>query len=231
MKQIVMVGGSYGIGASLLEKLEKDPDTQVTVISRSRPDFDGRFNHFAADITQGIPDVGLSEVHGLVYLPGTINLKPFHRLNQEAFLDDLQLNVLSAISVIQHFLRPMKAAKGASVVLFSTVAVKLGMPFHSSVAVSKGALEALTRSLAAEYAQNEIRFNCIAPSITDTPLAAKLLSDDKRKEASARRHPIGRYGAATDIASSASFLLSDASSWMTGQVLGVDGGLSSIKLI
>lgn len=226
-----MIGGSYGIGACLLEQLEAQDDIQVTVISRNRPEVTGNYQYVEADVTEGLPDVDLPEIHGLVYLPGTINLKPFHRLKQEDFQADLQVNVLSAIEAVQHFLRPMKAAKGASVVLFSTVAVKLGMPFHSSVAVSKGALEALTRSLAAEYSQNQIRFNCIAPSVTDTPLAAKLLSDDKRKEASARRHPLGRYGAATDIASSARFLLSEDSDWMTGQVLNVDGGLSSLKLI
>lgn len=226
-----MVGGSYGVGASLLQQLEEDKDVQVTVISRSSPQNSGRYRHIQADITKEVPSLELDAVHGLVYLPGTIHLKPFHRLERDAFVHDLEVNVLSAIQVIQQFLKQLKAAKGASVVLYSTVAAKLGMPFHSSIAVSKGALEALTRSLAAEYAQNAIRFNCIAPSVTDTPLAAKLLSDDKRKEVSARRHPLGRYGAATDIASTSKFLLSEASSWMTGQVLNVDGGLSSVKLI
>jgi len=226
-----MVGGSYGIGASLLSELEREKDVQVTVISRSSPEGKGKSTHIQADVFSEVPNLEMEAIHGLVYLPGTINLKPFHRLDRDLLLQDLNVNVLSAIKVVQHFLKQLKAAKGASVVFYSTVAVKLGMPFHSSVAVSKGALEALTRSLAAEYAQNNIRFNCIAPSVTDTPLAAKLLSDDKRKEASARRHPLGRYGVAADIASASTFLLSEASSWMTGQVLHVDGGLSSLKLI
>ena len=125
----------------------------------------------------------------------------------------------------------MKRADGASVVLFSTVAVQTGMGFHSSIAASKGAIEGLTRSLAAEFAMQKIRVNCIAPSLTDTPLAKQLLATDEKKEASNRRHPMGRYGTSQDVANAALFLLGEESSWVTGQVLGIDGGMGSLKMV
>jgi len=231
MKNIVIVGGSHGIGASLLQKLSDNSLYSVTNISRTEPTVLGSYTHVEGDVRNEIPALNLDEIHGLVYCPGTINLKPFHRLTETDFKEDLEVNLFGAIRAIQAFLKPMKAAKSASVVLFSTVAVGQGMPFHSSVSAAKGAVEGLTRSLAAEYGQNNIRFNCIAPSITETPLAEKLLSDDKRKEASARRHPLGRYGQPSDLASMAEFLISENASWTTGQVFHVDGGLSKIKMV
>lgn len=231
-KNILIVGGSSGIGLSLMQKLEST-GAQMTHLSRTHPNALQHLNvkHFSWDVkepfahTASIPDV----IHGLVYLPGTINLKPFQRLSEEEFMEDFEVNVMGAIRALQACLKPLKKAKGASVVLFSTVAARLGMNFHSSIAVAKSGVEGLTKSLAAEWAMHNIRVNAIAPSLTDTPLASKLLSSEDRKEASAKRHPLGRYGQPQDIADMAVFLLSDQASWITGQIIGIDGGMGALK--
>jgi NAD(P)-dependent dehydrogenase (short-subunit alcohol dehydrogenase family) len=163
-----------------------------------------------------------------VYCPGTINLKPFNRLTISDFQKDFQVNVLGAVQVLQTILPQLKK-EGASVVLFSTVAATLGMGFHASVAVSKAGVEGLTKSLAAEFATAKIRFNCIAPSLTDTPLAGNLLSTPEKREAADKRHPLGRIGTPEELAQAAIFLLSPQSSWITGQVWNIDGGMSAIK--
>ena len=200
---------------------DKEPDKAIAE----------RVQHISLDIS----DIGnaLSELpdtlHGLVYTPGTINLKPFTALKPEDFLADFQLNVLGAIQVIKAALKPLRNAKGSSVVMFSTVAVQVGLNYHTSIATAKGALEGFGRSLAAELASKQVRVNLVAPSLTDTPLAESFWLPKKNKEASRRRHPIGRYGQPEDIAQAAVFLLSDDSSWVTGQVLHVDGGLSTLK--
>ena len=168
------------------------------------------------------------QLDGIAYCPGSINLKPFARIKPEDFQADFSLQVVGAIKVLQAIAPRLKTSENASVVFFSTVAVRLGFNFHSQVSASKGAIEGLTRSLAAEWAP-QIRVNCIAPSITDTPLASKLLGTDEKKEANAQRHPLKKIGTPEDIAAMAAFLLSDQSSWMTGQILNLDGGLSSIK--
>lgn len=135
---------------------------------------------------------------------------------------------MGAVKTLQSVVKTMKKNEGASIVFFSTVAVKQGMPFHASVAASKGALEGITRSLAAEFAP-KVRVNCIAPSVTDTPLAGRILSSDEKKEASGKRHALNRVGTAKEVARMATFLLSNESSWMTGQVIGLDGGMSAIR--
>lgn len=170
-----------------------------------------------------------ASLDGLVYLPGTINLKPFRALKPTDFLHDFEVNVIGAIKVLQAALKALKAGENSSVVLFSTVAVAQGMPFHSSIATSKGAIEGLMRALAAELAPS-IRVNAIAPSLTATPLASKLLSSPEKMDASAKRHPLQRLGKPEDIAAMAAFLLGKQSSWITGQVFGVDGGLSQLKV-
>jgi 3-oxoacyl-[acyl-carrier protein] reductase len=163
-------------------------------------------------------------IHGVVYCPGSINLRPFNRLTAQDFLNDFQQNVLGAIAVIQYLLPRLKKADGASIVLFSTVAVKIGMPFHASIAAAKGAVEGLAKSLAAELATSKIRVNVIAPSLTDTPLASALLSSDEKREAAAKRHPLNSIGSADEIGQLVAFLIQDNSRWITGQVIGVDGG-------
>ncbi|MCU0467268.1 MAG: SDR family oxidoreductase [Arcicella sp.] len=231
-KNILVVGASSGIGYEIAKSLISKGNT-VFSASRNQPDIAG-VTHVSWDAQNpdgaafaSLPDT----IDGLVYCPGTINLKPFHRLSQDDFKNDFQLNVLGAISVIQTLLPKLKKSDSASVVLFSTVAVKVGMGFHASVAASKGAIEGLTLSLAAELAPAKIRVNCVAPSLTDTPLAKNLLSSDEKKEASNKRHPIGRYGTSADIANISTFLLGDEASWITGQIFGVDGGMGSLKMM
>ena len=165
---------------------------------------------------------------GIVYCPGLISLKPFRRLTIEELTRDLNIQVFGLIKVIQKAYSNLRKSQDASIVAFSTVAVQKGFNFHSQVAISKGAIEGLIRSLAAEFAP-KIRVNAIAPSLTDTPLASDLINSDEKKTSNAEKHPLKRLGTAEDIANAASFLLSSESSWMTGQVLSVDGGMSSIK--
>ena len=229
-KNVLIVGASSGIGKNLAERLVAQ-GVNVYAASRHRGDtpsvsylhFDVQSNDFQC--FSGLPDT----LDGVAYCPGSINLKPFHRLALDDFRQDFQINVLGAIGVLQAVLPKLKRVESASVVLFSTVAVQTGLGFHTSVAAAKGAVEGLTRSLAAEWAAQKIRVNAIAPSLTDTPLAKNLLSTDEKKEASNRRHPIGRYGTVDDVAAVAAFLLGDESSWITGQIWGVDGGMGTLK--
>lgn len=225
-KTILIIGANSGIGAELSKKLS---DAGAKVISTSRSDaaFSWNATDAAADLSPILPE----QLDGLVYCPGSINLKPFSRLTDQDFLQDFELNVMGAIRAIRQAIPSLKRSGNASVVLFSTVAAGQGMNFHASVATSKRALEGLALSLAAEFAGSQIRFNVVAPSLTDTPLAANLLSSPEKQEASAKRHPLGRIGKAEDIAGATLFLLSEESTWMTGQILAVDGGLSSIKAL
>ena len=167
---------------------------------------------------------------GLVYCPGNINLRSFRSLKMEDFRNDWELNTGGAIRVLQTYYGNLQVATKPSVVLFSTVAVRVGMPYHSSVAAAKGALEALVKSLAAEWAPH-IRINVIAPSLTDTPLAGRLLDSESKIAAAEERHPLRRIGKASEIASLASFLLSEKAASITGQVIHADGGISSVKLL
>jgi 3-oxoacyl-[acyl-carrier protein] reductase len=169
-------------------------------------------------------------IDGLVYFPGTINLKPFNRLTASNFHNDYTINSLGAVAFTQHYLPNLKDIGSASIVYFSTVAVAVGMPFHASVAMAKGAIEGLTKSLAAEFAPS-IRVNCIAPSLTDTPLAEKLINTPEKLDASQKRNPMKKVGTAKDLANAVVFLLSPQSSWITGQILAVDGGMNHIKLL
>ena len=228
MKQYVVVGGSSGIGLSITNSLAASGNN-VQVLSRSSSDqWSSKVTHQQVNVLETIPAGAFDELHGLIYCPGSINLKPFQSLTEADYLNDFQINVLGAIKSIKAYLKPLKKTPGASIVLFSTVAVGQGMPFHTSVASAKGAIEGLTRSLAAELAP-AIRVNCIAPSITDTPMAGKLLSNDEKKKKSGERHPLKRVGTSEDIASLATFLLSEQASWITGQVVGVDGGMSTLR--
>ena len=224
MKNYLIVGASSGIGKALTEVLKSKGHV---VITASRHDADIIF-----DATKDTLDINQipSQLDGLVYCPGSINLKPFARLTDQEFKDDFELNVLGAIKVIRTVLPQLKSAEQSSIVLFSTVAVNQGMPFHASVSASKGALEGLTKSMAAEFSP-KIRVNCIAPSLTDTPLASKLLSSEEKKKASGDRHPLKRVGEPIDIARMADFLLSDDASWTTGQILRVDGGMSTLRIV
>lgn len=228
VKNYLVAGGTSGIGKAIAESLA-ELGHNVWTISRRSDALPG-FNHISWDATDGAQPAGWPEVlHGLVYAPGSINLRSFRALKPEDFLADFQVNLLGAVRLLQAAQPALRAAQQASVVLFSTVAVAQGMPFHASVAASKGAVEGLGRSLAAEWAPN-INVNIIAPGLVNTPLAAKLLDSDVKKENSAKRHPLGRVGSPEEIASLAVFLLSEQASWISGQVIGVDGGLSSLRL-
>jgi NAD(P)-dependent dehydrogenase (short-subunit alcohol dehydrogenase family) len=228
-KNILVIGGSSGIGKATLAALN---GTNVHLINASRSSANlSNVLDVTLDVTTDfdIIDQMPDKLHGLVYCPGSINLKPFQSLKSDDYLKDFNINVLGAVKVIKASLKALKASGNASIVLFSTVAVSQGMSFHASVAASKGALEGLTRSLAAEYAKSNIRVNAIAPSITDTPLASALLASDERRKLSEDRHPIKAIGRADDIAAMVKFLLSENAQWMTGQIVHMDGGLSTLK--
>ena len=228
-KNILLIGGSTGIGFEIANQLVTE--NNVIVVSRNKGELNDDIKHLEFDVLKdNIEDLDLPEtIHGLVYCPGSINLKPFKMLKHKDFEEEMNLNFLSLVKVVQGVMPKLKKAENASLVFFSTVAVKVGMPFHTSVAAAKGAIEGFAKSLAAEYAPS-LRVNVIAPSLTDTPLAEKLLSNDSKKEKMSERHPLKRVGNAKDIANAASFLLSDENSWITGQIIGVDGGLSTLNI-
>ena len=230
MKNYLVIGGSSGIGKALTEQLALDGNVLATYHTNETESSIPTVNYFHLDVTQDEIDWDdlPEEIHGLAYCPGSINLMPFKRIKPAQFSEDFELQVNGAVKVIQKVLPNLKAAGNSSILLFSTVAVQNGFNFHAQVAASKGAIEGLTRSLAAEFAP-AIRVNAIAPSLTDTPLAGKLLSTDEKKEANAQRHPLKSIGNPENIAQLGTFLLSDKSKWITGQIIHADGGMSSIK--
>jgi 3-oxoacyl-[acyl-carrier protein] reductase len=232
---ILIIGASSGIGLALAQNLMASGNNVYTA-SRHQSDALAatgasfiEYNVLKDDPTQilsTLPDA----LNGLVYCPGSIQLKPFHRISPNDFLEEYRLNVLGAVTTLQAMLPRLKKGGQSSVVLFSTVAAKLGMPFHASIASAKAAVEGLVRSLAAEWAAQNIRVNAIAPSLTETPLAEKLLNTDAKRESADKRHPLLSIGQASDHAALAAFLLSDQARWMTGQIIGLDGGLGSLKV-
>jgi len=227
-KSILIIGGSSGIGEALVTQLN-DGSNQLFLASRSESQITGENIHYQQIDVLGDFQLDLPEqLDAVVYCPGSINLKPFHRLKEEDFLADFKVNHIGAVKVIQQSLKALKKSENASIVLFSTVAVQTGLSFHSSVASAKGAIEGLGKALAAELAPT-IRVNVIAPSLTDTPLAERLLSSDDKKKANADRHPLKSIGTAEDMANTARFLIGEDSRWMTGQVIAVDGGMGSLR--
>lgn len=227
-KNVLLIGGSHGIGLSIAKKLVENYN--VYIASRTSTGLENmNITHIKFDATSdeldttALPD----KLDGFAYLPGSINLKPFKMMSIDTFEEDMQLNFFSMVRTVKAIIPKM--AENSSITLFSTVAVATGMPYHTSVAAAKGAIEGFARSLAAEYAP-KIRVNVIAPSLVDTPLATRLLNNDKKREMMSERHPLKRVGKAEDIANAAIFLLNDQSSWMTGQVLGVDGGIGTLNI-
>ena len=228
-KNILIIGGSSGIGLALAELLALK--NSVYVASRSNESLlNLDVNYIPFDATTDQLDLSLlpEKLDGFVYCPGSINLRPFKGLKTEAFLSDFKINVIGAVSALKSVLNLLNASSNAAVVFFSTVAVQTGMPFHSSVSASKGAIEGLTRSLAAEFAP-KIRVNAIAPSLVDTPLASKFLNNEIKLEKANERHPLGRVGNVKELAQATAFLLGDESSWMTGRILQLDGGIGNLK--
>tara|TARA_B100001093_G_scaffold45704_1_gene38851 strand:- start:1276 stop:1977 length:702 start_codon:yes stop_codon:yes gene_type:complete len=228
-KNILIIGGSSGIGLALAELLASN--NNIYVASRSNENVKHlNVQHIAFDATQEELDTSElpDHLHGFVYCPGSINLRPFKGLKLDAFQSDFEINVLGAVRSLKSVLGHLSASGDAAVVFYSTVAVQTGMPFHSSVASSKGAIEGLTRSLAAEFAP-KIRVNAIAPSLVNTPLASKFLNNETKMEKANERHPLGRVGSAIEIAEATAFLLGKESSWMTGRILQLDGGIGNLK--
>jgi NAD(P)-dependent dehydrogenase (short-subunit alcohol dehydrogenase family) len=224
MKKILVIGGSKGIGKAIITKM----NTTNQMINISRSVADNVSEHYSCDVlADELPE--FDSLDGLVYCPGSINLKPINRLSTADFKDDFDINVLGAVKVIKHYLKALKTGSDPSVVLFSTVAVKMGMPFHASIAVSKAGIEALTRTLGAEFAPH-IRFNTIAPTITETQLSEKLLRSDLMKEKMVNRHPMKQYLRPEDVAEMAEFLLSTKSRTISGQIFELDCGITSFKL-
>jgi len=229
MRNYVIIGGSSGIGEHVVRLLEKDATVYASYLTHVHSNREN-VNYFKFNVLNDTLDLASfpEEINGLAYCPGSINLKPFHRFTEQDFVDDFKLQVTGAIKIIQRLLPKLKSSKDASILLFSTVAVQQGFNFHSQVAVSKGALEGLTKSLAAEFAPI-IRVNAIAPSLTDTKLAERLLNTDEKKAKMSEINPLKRVGETKDIAEAAKYLLTPKSSWITGQIIHVDGGYSVIK--
>ena len=228
MKNILLIGGSYGIGLAIAKQLQFE--NNVFIASRSNENLaDIEATYITFDASTDVLDTSKlpSVIDGLVYCPGSINLRPFKGIKPETFEADLQINFISLVKVIQSVLPNLLASEQASIVTFSSVAASMGMPFHTSVSASKGAIEGFAKALAAEYAP-KIRVNVIAPSLTDTPLADKFLNNETKQEKSAERHPLKRFGKPEDSAQMACFLLSDKSSWISGQIFHVDGGMSTL---
>jgi NAD(P)-dependent dehydrogenase (short-subunit alcohol dehydrogenase family) len=231
MKKYLIIGASSGIGNALAEEL-LNQGHQVIGTYNSNPIEHTNSNlesvHFDVMAEELNFDFIPDELDGLIYCPGAIKLLPFKRLKSEDILSDFQLQVAGAVSVIQNCLPALRNGVDPSIVLFSTVAVQSGFNFHTQVSMSKGAIEGLTKALAAELAPT-IRVNAIAPGLTDTPLASKLLNTSEKKEANAQKHPMKRIGEPEDLANMAAFLLSEKSSWITGQIIHVDGGMSTLN--
>ncbi|MFX0557148.1 SDR family NAD(P)-dependent oxidoreductase [Maribacter sp. CXY002] len=228
MKNILLIGGSHGIGASIVTKIQEN--NKVYVASRTNENLQHEnVVHIPFDATKDVLDESHlpEQIDGFVYCPGSINLKPFKMMGLDTFEADMNLNFFSMVKVVKKIISKM--GDSGSMVLFSTVAVGTGMPFHTSVAAAKGAIEGFAKSMAAEYAP-KLRVNVIAPSLVDTPLAGRLLNNDKKREAMGDRHPLKRVGNTDDIAEITTFLLGDKSTWITGQIIGVDGGLSTLNI-
>ena len=217
MSKILLVGASSAIAQALQEKSNKE----FISLSRSANtlDLDG-------DLSE-LDDLG--SISGMVYYPGTINLKPFAMLKDEDYLADFNINVLGAVKVLKKVINNLKEANGASVVFVSSVAANLGLPYHASIAASKSALEGLSKSLASEYASAKVCFNVVAPSLTNTPMAANLLKTDRQIEANQERNPMKQIGTPKQVANSINFLLDAHNNWITGQTIPVDGGMSNLK--
>ena len=227
-KKILLIGGSYGIGSEVAAALSEEHE--VTALCRTPGRLDGLpVTYHKFDVLEDAPaSLSLPEsLDGFVYCPGSINLKPLKLLSEQDFRNDMEINFFALTRVIKEVIPKMNPS--SSMVFYSTVAVQTGMPFHASIAAAKGALEGFARALAAEYAP-KIRVNVIAPSLTDTPLAEKLLNNDVKRDKMSERHPLKSVGTPADMAKMTTFLLSDDSRWITGQILKVDGGISSLNI-
>ena len=227
MKNIVIIGGSKGIGSAiLLQQLETN---LVYNISRNAPDITHpNLKHFSVDVLQdALPEI--EAVDTLIYCPGSINLKPIGSLSIDDFRNDFEINVIGAVKAIQKYLPVLRKGTNPSIVLFSTVAAKLGMPFHASIATAKAGIEGLVKSLGAELA-SVVRINAIAPTITETSLSAGILRNDRMKENMVERHPMKGYLKPEEVANMANFLISENAKSISGQVFEMDYGIVNFKI-
>lgn len=227
MKTFILAGASSAMAIETAKQLQQKSFKVIGISTKDKTyDYD-TFYKIESYSFNKFPAIE-EEIHGLAYFPGTINLKPFARFNREDFTKDFEINTLGAVACIQTYLNGLKKSNKASVVLVSSVAVSAGMPFHASIAMAKGAIEGLTKSLAAEFAPT-IRVNCIAPSLVNTALGEKFINTPEKLEAMQKKNPMKKVGTAAEVANAISFLLNDESSWITGQTINVDGGMNHIK--
>ena len=210
-----------GANSTIAKALQENSDREFLTFSRSA----GTLN-LESDLSELD---AISDINGMVYFPGTINLKPFTMLKEDDFLNDFKINVLGAAKVVKKVISKLKEADGASVVFISSVAANIGLPFHASIGASKSALEGMARALASEYTNAKVCFNVVAPSLTDTNLSTNLLKTDRLVEASKERNPMKEIGDPKKIAKTIDFLLDAHNNWMTGQVVRVDGGMNNLK--
>jgi len=229
MQTYLIVGASSGIGFQLAKNLT-EKGNKVIALSRSNNELLSLNNvtFYQVDISEETPTFPVIEesINGLIYCPGTINLKPFRAIKPEDYINEFNINALGSVKTIKQYLPNLTAAGNGNIVLFSTVAVQNGMPFHTSIAMAKGAVEGLTRSLAAEFAP-KIRVNAIAPSLTATPLADKLINAEAKLKGAEERHPLKKIGNVEDISQAVEYMLN--ANWVTGQIVHVDGGMSAIR--
>jgi 3-oxoacyl-[acyl-carrier protein] reductase len=227
MRNIVIIGGSKGIGSAIL--LQQLQNNNVYNISRTAPDITHpNLIHYPISILEDdLPEIESVDV--LIYCPGSITLKPIMSLNLADFRTDFEINVIGAVKAIQKYLPALKKGNNPSIVLFSTVAAKLGMPFHASIATAKAGVEGLVKSLGAELA-SVVRINAIAPTITETSLSANILRNDRMKENMIERHPMKNYLKPTEVAEMANYLISENAKSISGQVFEMDYGIVSFKL-
>lgn len=227
MKNILIIGGSKGIGnAILLHQLENN---YIYNISRNPPEIThSNLKHYSIDVLHDrLPEIENIDI--LIYCPGSINLKPIGNLSLDDFRNDFEINVMGAVKCIQQYLPNLKKGNTPSILLFSTVAAKLGMPFHASIATAKSAIEGLVKSLGAELAPS-IRINTIAPTITETSLSASILRNERMKENMIERHPMKGYLQTQEVADMADFLISEKAKSISGQIFEMDYGIVTLKL-
>ncbi|WP_397362465.1 SDR family NAD(P)-dependent oxidoreductase [Olleya sp. R77988] len=227
MKHLVIIGGSKGIGKAITETFVNTH--KISNISRTAPELTHpNLAHYTCDVlNEDLPDI--PKVDTLIYCPGSINLKPLGRLKLEDFREDFEVNVIGAVKSIQKYIEPLKKGQNPSIILFSTVATKLGMPFHASVAASKSAIEGLVKSIGAELAPT-VRINAIATTVKDTTLASKLLRNEKMIENMTQRHPLKKFLNPQEVADMVAFLTSSKAASISGQIFEMDCGIVSFKL-